>query len=161
MWCISGHNLMTRVIRLHFKPIYTPFLPHVLQLHCNNLPHENYNNLPQGGNFTRSTCQSNTHAHKAVMIPSILQVYFIFLPLSISDVVGYFLAQGSEFSKITRRGKISFLAITFSYCRIWSPKFACRVIWYQMFFLYDITENSPLSSSFWENATVTTCPCNN
>ena len=40
---------MTRVIRLHFKPIYTPFLPHVLQLQCNNLPHEICNNLPQGG----------------------------------------------------------------------------------------------------------------
>ena len=65
-----GHKLMTRVIRLHFKPIYIPFLPHVLQLHCNNLPHENGNNLPQGGIFTRSTCQSNTHAHKAVIILS-------------------------------------------------------------------------------------------
>ena len=71
MMYIPGHNVMTRVIRLHFKPIYTPFLPHVLQLQCNNLPHENCNNLPQGGIFNRSTCQSNTHAHKAVIIPSI------------------------------------------------------------------------------------------
>ena len=59
---------MTRVI---VKPIYIPFLPDVLQLQCNNLPHENFNNLPQGGIFTKSTCQSNTHAHKAVIIPSL------------------------------------------------------------------------------------------
>ena len=67
------------MIRLHFKPIYTSFLPQVLQLQCNNLPHENCNKLPQGGIFTSSTCQSKTHAHKAVIIPGfhqyILQVY--------------------------------------------------------------------------------------
>ena len=40
---------MTRIIRLHFRPIYTKFLPHVLQEQCNNLPHENCNTLPQGG----------------------------------------------------------------------------------------------------------------
>ena len=72
VWCISEHNLMTRVIRLHYEPIfYTPFLPHVLQLQCNNLPHDNFNNLPQGDILTRSACQSNTRAHEAVIIPSI------------------------------------------------------------------------------------------
>ena len=76
---------MTRGIRLHFKPIYTPFLPHVLQLQCNNLPHENCNNFPQGGIFTRSTCQSNTHEHKAVIIPSIYTIGILNFPtLSIS-----------------------------------------------------------------------------
>ena len=91
---------MTRVIRLHFKPNYTPFLPHVLQLQCNNLPHENCNNLPQGGIFTINTCQSNTHAHKAVIIPSIYITGILYFPtLSISRCTWIFLAQGA-FSKM-------------------------------------------------------------
>ena len=63
---------MTRVIRLHLRQFILHFYP-VLQLQCNNLPHENCNNLPQGGIFffTRSTCQSNTNAHNAEIIPSI------------------------------------------------------------------------------------------
>ena len=83
---------MKRVIRLHFKPIYTPFLPHVLQLQSNNLPHETCNNLPQGGIFTRKTCQSNTRAHKAVIIAAIYTtgIYFIFLLCHFPVVVGYF-----------------------------------------------------------------------
>ena len=40
--------------------------------YATELTHANCNNLPQGGIFfTRNTCQSNTHAHKAVIIPSI------------------------------------------------------------------------------------------
>ena len=100
LWCISGHNIMTRVIRLHFKPIYTSFLPHVLQLQCNNLPHENCYNLPQGGIFARSTCQSNTHAHKAVIISSIYITGILrFSTLSTSRCSWIFLAQG-KFSKM-------------------------------------------------------------
>ena len=34
-----------------FKPTLYHIIPHVLQLQCNNLPHEYCNNLPQGGIF--------------------------------------------------------------------------------------------------------------
>ena len=59
--------------------------------------------------------------------------------------------------KILEEVQISFLAITFSYCRIWSPNFACRVGFETFFIRY--TRKRLLFSSFWENATVTTCPC--
>ena len=65
-----------------------------------NLPHENCNNLPQGGIFTRNTCQTKTHAHKAVLISSIYTTGILhFHTLSISSCSWIFLAQG-EFSKI-------------------------------------------------------------
>ena len=135
---------MTRGIRLHFKPIYTPFLPHVLQLQCNNLPHENCNNLPQGGIFTRSTCQSNTHAHKAVITPSIYTIGILHFPtLSISRCSWIFFGARWIFENVKKllgEVKISFWAITFCYCRIWSPNFACRVG--LKCFSSDITENS-------------------
>ena len=120
------------MIQLHFKPIYTPFLPHVLQLQCINLPHENCNNLPQGGFFlNRSTCQSNTHAHKAVIIPSIYTTGILHFPtLSISRCRWIFLAQGAYFEnvkKITRRAKNQFLGHNFFLLLHMISKFACSV----------------------------------
>ena len=73
-----------------------------------------------------------------------------------------FLAQGEFFRKCKKllgEVKISFLAITFSYFRIWSPNFRCKVFFEMFFIRYN--RELLLSSSFWENATVTTCPCNN
>ena len=63
---LNALDMVYFLVQLHEKSEY-PILP----LQCNNLPHENCNNLPQGGNFTRNTCPSKTHAHKAVIIPSI------------------------------------------------------------------------------------------
>ena len=78
-----------------FKANLYPIIPHILQLQCNNLPHENCNKLPQGGIFTRNTCQSKTHAHKAVIILSIYTTGILhFLTLSISSCSWIFLAQG-------------------------------------------------------------------
>ena len=134
---------MTREIRLHFKPIYTKYYPMYCTLQCNNLPHENCNNLPQGGIFTRSTCQSNTHAHKAVIIPSIYTTGMLHFPtLSISRCSWIFFGSRWIFenvNKLLEEVKNRFLAITFSYCRIWSPNFACRVG--LKCFSSDITEN--------------------
>ena len=142
---------MTRVIRLHFKPIYTPLLPHVLRLQCNNLPHENCNNLPQGGIFTRSTCQSNTHAHKAVIIPSIYTTgikSFIFLLCQFPDVVGYFLAQLNfrKCNKITRRSKNLFFGHNFFLLPYMISKFRVQS-WFEMFFIR-YNRELLLSSSF-------------
>ena len=50
--------------------------------------------------FTRNTCPSKTHAHKAVIIPSIYTTDILNFPtLSIFNFSGIFSAQG-EFSKI-------------------------------------------------------------
>ena len=129
---------MTRVIRLHFNLIYTSFLPHVLQLQCNNLPHENCNNLPPRGNFTRNTCQSNTHAHKAVIIPLIymLPVYFIFLLCKFPDVVGYFWRKVNfrKCRKITRRGKNQFFGHNVFLLPYMISKFRVQS-WFEMFFI--------------------------
>ena len=129
---------------MHFNPIYTPFYPMYCTLQCNNLPQENWNNLPQGVIFIRITCQSNTHAHKAVIIPSIYTTGILHFPtLSISRCSWIFLAQGEYFrkcKKLLEQVKIRFLAITFSFSRIWSPNFRCRVV--LKCFSSDITENS-------------------
>ena len=68
--------------------------------------------------FTRNTCQSKTHGHKAVIIPSIYTTYILYFPtLSISSCSGIFLAQGEFFENVKNlleEVKIRFLAITFS-----------------------------------------------
>ena len=154
---------MTRVIRLHFKAIYTPFLRHVLQLQCNNLPHENCNNLPQGGIFTRSTCQSNTHAHKAVIIPSIYTTGILHFPtLSISRCSWIFFGARWIFENVKKllgEVKIMFFGHNFFLLLYMISKFRVQS-WFEMFFIR-YNRELLLSSSFWENATVTTCPCNN
>ena len=77
--------------RLHFMPMLYPIIPHVLQLQCNNLPHENCKNLPQGGNFTRNTYPPKTHAHKVVTIPSIYTTGILHFPtFQFPVAVGYF-----------------------------------------------------------------------
>ena len=144
---------MTRVIRLHFKLIYTPFLPHVLQLQCNNLPHENCNNLPQGGIFTRSTCQSHPHVHNAVIIPSIYTTGILHFPtLSVSRCSWIFFGARWIFENSLFGHNFFLLPHMISKFRLQS--------WFEMFFIR-YNRELLLSSSFWENATVTTCPCNN
>ena len=138
-----------RVIRLHFNPIYTPFLPHVLQLQCNNLPHENCDNLPQGGIFTISTCQSNTHAHSAVLITSIYTIGILHFPtLSISDVLGYFWRNVNfqKYKKNTRRGKNQFFGHNFFVLPYMISKFRVQS-WFEMFFIR-YNRELLLSSSF-------------
>ena len=93
-----------------FQANFNPIIPHVLHLQCNILPHENCNNLPHaGGNFTRNTCPSKTHAHKAVTIPLMYTtcIYFIFLLCSISSCSGIFWRKVNfrKCKKFTRRGK--------------------------------------------------------
>ena len=139
---------MTRVIRLHFKPIYTPFLPHVLQLQCNNLPHENCNNLPQGGIFTRSTCQLSTQGSNNsinIYTTGILN----FPTLSIYRCSWIFLAQG-EFAKMkkknTRRGKNLFFGHNFFLLSYMISRFRVQ-IWFEMFFIRH-NQELLLSSSF-------------
>ena len=93
--------------------------------------------------FTRITYQSNTHAHKAIIIPSIYTTGILHFPtLSNSRCSWIFFGQRWIFEnvkKITRRGKNLFFGHNFSYCRIWSPNFACRVG--LKCFSSDITEN--------------------
>ena len=105
-----------KVSRLHFKPILYPIIAHVLQLQGNNLPHEKCDNLPQRGNFTRKTCPSKTHAHKAVPISSMyIQVYLIFLLCQSPVVVGYFgrTVNYRKCKKLTRTGKNPFFGHNF------------------------------------------------
>ena len=74
----------------------------VWQFQCNNLTHENCNNLPHGGIFTRNTCASKTLAHKAVLIPPIYTTgTHHFLIVSIFQLYLDILAQG-EFLKMLK-----------------------------------------------------------
>ena len=93
---------------------------------CNNVSHENCNNLPHGGMFTRNTRPSKTLAHKVVLIPSTYTTGALhFHIVSISSCSWIFLAQGEISKNLLGEVKLSFLAITFSYCHISSPNFAC------------------------------------
>ena len=122
------------MIRLHFKPILYPIISHVLLLQFNNLHHKTFNNLPQGGVFTRNTCPSKTHAHKAVIFPAInnyiLQVYFFFISCQFPVVVGYF----PKCKKITRRGKKMFFGYNFFLLPYMISKF-CMQSWFEMIFI--------------------------
>ena len=143
---------MKRMIWLHFKLIYTPIIPHILQLQCSNLPHKNCNNLPQGGIFTKNTCQSKTHAHKVVIIPSIyiLQVYFIFLLCQFPVVVGYFWRKVNfwKCTKFTRRRKNQFFGHNFFLLPYMISKYRMHS-WFEMFFIR-YNRELLLSSSSWK-----------
>ena len=119
--------------------------------------------LPQGGIFIRSTCQSNTHAHKAVIIPSIDTTGILHFPtLSISRCRWIYLAQGEFFEnvlKITRSGKTKFGVHNYFVLPYMISRFRVQS-WFEMFFIR-YNRELLLYSSFWENATVTTRPCNN
>ena len=116
------------------------FIPNVWQLQCNNVPHETCNNLPHGGIFVRNTYPSNTLAHKAVLIPPIypyiyysLGICFIFLSCKFSVVAGYVWRNMNfrKCKKFTRGGKHHFLAITFSYWRLYHLQIShAELIWH-------------------------------
>ena len=96
---------------------------------------------------------------------NILQVYSIF-HLSISSCTGYF-GQKVHFpkcKKFNRRGKNLLFFWGGGHNFFLLPSIISMQSWFEILFIrvwYDITHNSCLSSSFWENKTVTTCPCNN
>ena len=124
-------NVMKRVVRLHFKPIS-----------CMEITmYDNYNvtTWPMVVFFTRNTCASKTLAHKAVLIPPIY-MYYRCTSFPIPNSVNFQLYLDIFGVNLLGEIKIIFLAITFSYCRLLSPNFACRVG--LKYFLYDIAHNS-------------------
>ena len=93
--------------------------------------------------FNRNSCASKNFSHKAVLIPTIYYMYTSF-PNCVNFLLysGYLLAQGEFPRENNLLGEliICFLTITFSYCCLSSPNFACKVG--LKYFLYDITHNS-------------------
>ena len=70
---------MTRVIRLHFKTIYSIFIPYC-NYNVTTYPMKIVATYPKVVFFTRSTCQSNTNAHNAEIIPSIYSTGILHFP---------------------------------------------------------------------------------
>ena len=101
--------------------------------------------------FTRSTCQSNTHAHKAVIIPSIYTTGILHFPtFSISRRSWIFWRKVNfrkcKKKKNPRRGKNYFLGHNFFLLPYIISKFRVQS-WFEMFFIRS-NQELLLSSSF-------------
>ena len=153
---------MKRVIRLHFKPILCENY-NVWKLQCNNLTHGNCNNLPHGGGFTRNTCASKTLAPKAVLIPPIYttgRYRYTSFPKCVNfqlnlDIFG----ARWIFENVTNLlGEVKNLFFSHNFFSL--PSIISKFRMQSWFEILCIRHNSQLllSSSFWENATVTTRP---
>ena len=88
--------------------------------------------------FTRNTCQSKTHAHKAVIIPSIYTtgIHVLHFPtLSISSCSWIFLVNFRKCKKNSRRGKNNFFGHNFLLLpNNMISKFRMQS-WFEMFFI--------------------------
>ena len=152
---------MKRVIRLHFKPILYMKFTMYDNYNVTTWPMETVTTFLWWYFFNRNARASKTLAHKEVLIPPIYYRYTSF-PNCVNfqlylDILGAMLIFENVKNLLGEVKIFSVFGHNFFLLPSIFSKFRMQS-WFEILF---IRHNSQLllSSSFWENATVTTCPC--
>ena len=128
---------------------------------CNNLSHEHSKSLLHDDVLITSTPIALIHdMHEALLIQPLYLYTLLPCYISFSHLKSYVQFYVDTFGvmwnltnkKILGEVKIYIWGITFTYCCLRSPDFACRACWKSLFFLCDPTQKSRCHPFFEKNA---------